>query len=49
MCNIKYYCRKSPGGLGQDHVHYEALPEIIIFKAVVLPNDTDILYKDDHK
>ena len=27
----------------------KVLSEIIIFKAVVLPNDTDILYKEDCK
>ena len=33
---------KLPGEVGHDQLHYEALQEIIIFKAVVLPNDTDI-------
>ena len=36
-----------PGGLGHDHMYHEALLEIIILKAVVLPIDSDMLYKDD--
>ena len=39
----------SSRGVGHDQLHYEALPKIIILEVAVLPNDTDILYKDDYK
>ena len=32
-------------GVGHGHVHYKVLPEIITLKAVVLPVDSEILYK----
>ena len=34
-------------GVGQGHVHHEALLIIIILNVVLLPFDDDILYKDN--